>query len=211
MIPVGGTYPVSLVVDGRKVLVVGGGRIALRKATALQGSGAVVHVVAPSVSDELARLAEGRVARREFEPADLDGCWLAVEATGDPDVARAVADAADERRVWLNAADQPAACSVVLPAVLRRGAVTIAYSTDGTSPTLAAWLRDRAREQYGDELGVLADMLGAARAELHAAGRSTEQLDWRGLLDSGILEEIRRGRIVEAKERLQAWLSSSSE
>ena len=66
-------------------------------------------------------------------------------------------------------------------------------------------------EHVGEEIGVLAGMLAEARNQVQAAGRSTESLDWRPVLDSGILDDIRSGRIVEAKERLQAWLSSSSD
>lgn len=211
MAGLGPSYPVSLVLTGRSVLVVGGGRVALRKIRGLLDAGAEVTVVAPEVSDEIAALDGVQVIRRSFEPGDLEGRWLAVEATGDPQVAAAVAAAAEQARVWLNAADQTASCSVTLPAILRSGAVTVSYSTAGTSPSLAVWMRDRARDQYGPEYGILAALLSELRDDLHARGLTTEALDWRAVLDSGILDDVHRGRIAEAKERLQAWLSSSSE
>lgn len=207
----GPSYPVSLVLAGRTVLVVGGGRIALRKVRGLLAVGAIVHVIAPEVSEELAALDGVTVERRAFRPGDVAGTWLAVEATGDPTVAAAVAADGEAHQVWVNAADQPPACSVTLPAVVRRGPVTVAFSTAGASPALASWMRSQAEGTYGPEYGVLAELLAEARAAHHRRGGSTEALDWRRVLDSGILEEVRSGRMVEAKERLQAWLSSSSE
>jgi siroheme synthase-like protein len=211
MATTGPSYPVSLVLAGRAVVVVGGGRIALRKVQGLLAVGALVHVIAPDVCDELATLDGVTIERRAFRPGDVAGCWLAVEATGDAAVAAAVAADGEEHRVWVNAADQPTACRVTLPAVVRRGPVTVAFSTAGASPALAAWMRARAEDTYGPEYGVLAELLAETRAEHQRRGGSTEALDWRRVLDSGILEEIRSGRLVEAKERLQAWLSSSSE
>jgi siroheme synthase-like protein len=120
-----------------------------------------------------------------------------IAATDDPAVNRQVHDDADAAGVWVNAADDPANCTFTLPAVLRRGSVTVSVATGGASPALAAWLRDRlAGSEVGPEYEVLADLLAEARA---AGPRG----DWRNILDSGILDDIRAGRIAEARERLQ--------
>jgi hypothetical protein len=76
---------------------------------------------------------------------------------------------------------------------------------------VASWLRTRAEHEYGPEYAELIDIVGEAREEWRRQGRSSEALDWRTLLDSGILDDVRSGRTTQAKERLQAWLSSSSE
>ncbi len=206
-------YPVQLLVAGRRCVVVGAGRVAARKVEALLEAGAAVHVVAPEVGPEVrAWHAAGRLtlAERAFRPSDLDGAWLATAATGDPEVNRAVFEAGEARRVWVNAADDPANCSFTLPSVVRRGDVVIAIATGGRSPALAAHLKARLAAEIGPEYEVLLDLLSAAREAMRAAGRSTEDADWQRAFDSGMLDLIRAGRTAEAKELLEACLSSSS-
>ncbi|HZZ83098.1 MAG TPA: bifunctional precorrin-2 dehydrogenase/sirohydrochlorin ferrochelatase [Anaeromyxobacteraceae bacterium] len=133
-------FPAFLKLEGREVLVVGGGAVAAAKATALLASGARVRVVAPELRPELSR--DGvEVARRAFEPRDLDGAWLVV-AAATPEVNREVARCAEARRVFVNAADDPANASVYLGGVVRRDGVTVAVSTGGRSPALAGLLRE---------------------------------------------------------------------
>ncbi|MFN8034948.1 MAG: bifunctional precorrin-2 dehydrogenase/sirohydrochlorin ferrochelatase [Acidimicrobiia bacterium] len=202
-------YPVSLVVGGRRCVVVGGGRIAARKIAGLLAAGATVHVVSPELADDVRALADRgavTVAERVFEPADLDGAWLACSATGDPAVNRAVFEAGEARRVWVNSADDPAHCSYTLMSVVRRGDVVVTIGTGGRSPALATWLRDRARRELGPEYETLLDLLSEAREELRGSGRSSEDADWRRALDSGILDLIRAGEIGRAKEVLRSCL-----
>lgn len=198
-------YPVSLVVEGRDVLVVGGGEIAARKTAGLLACGARVHVVASVVSEEIRRSA-ATWEERPYRSSDLDGRRLVFTATDDPALNRAVHDDADAVGLWVNSADDPDHCTFTLPAVARRGPITVAVSTGGTSPALAAWLRDRFEAELGPEYEVLAALLAEARERIRAAGGSTEQRDWQNLLDSGILEAVRAGKIAEARERLEAWL-----
>ncbi|HUQ38662.1 MAG TPA: bifunctional precorrin-2 dehydrogenase/sirohydrochlorin ferrochelatase [Acidimicrobiales bacterium] len=203
-------FPVVLDLEGRDCLVVGAGRIAARKIAGLLAAGATVRVVAPDIGEEVSALADRvGVTRRPFEPADVDGAWLVVAATADAAVDAEVFAAGQAARVWVNAADHPAACSVTLPAVGRRGPVTVAVSTAGQSPALAVWLRDRIVADLGPEYEVLVDLLAAERRARHAEGQGTEALDWQGALDSDMLDLIRSGRVDRARERLQACLSSS--
>jgi siroheme synthase-like protein len=204
-------YPVNLVVDGRRSLVVGGGRVAARKAEGLAACGAQVHVVATRVGPEMRALARAGVTweERPYRRGEVAGYRLVVSATGDPGVDGAVFEDSEAAGVWVNSADDPAHCSFTLPAVLRRGPVTVTVSTGGHSPALAAWLRDRLGADVGPEYEVLAGMLSAVRDAARAEGRSTEGLDWRSALDSDMLDLIRTGHLQQAKERLQACLSSS--
>jgi precorrin-2 dehydrogenase/sirohydrochlorin ferrochelatase len=165
-----------------------------------------VTVVAAFFCDEV-RAMPVVLAERAYGAADLDDTWLAIAATDDPAVNRQVHADGARSRVWVNAADDPEACAFTLPAVLRRGPVSVAVSTGGHSPSLAGWLRDEIAGQFGPELGRLAELLSEARDELQAAGRSTEGLDWRRALDSDMLDLIRTGQMAEARERLQACLS----
>lgn len=207
-------YPVNLLVRGRRVVVVGAGRISARKVEPLLDAGAVVEVIAPEVGTEVRAWADsGRLVLREraFEAADLDGAWLAVTATDDPAVNAAVHAAGEAGRVWVNSADDPANCSFTLMSVVRRGDLVVTAGTGGRSPALAAHLRRRLEEEIGPEYEILLEMLGAAREELRSSGRSSEDADWQSAFDGGIVEMVRTGRVDEARELLRACLSSSSD
>jgi siroheme synthase-like protein len=205
-------YPVNLVVSGRRCVVVGAGRIAARKVDGLLAAGADVDVVAPRLGDQVRTMRdEGRVtvAERAFEPADLDGAWLATAATDDPAVNQAVFEAGEGRGVWVNAADDPDNCSFTLMSVIRRGDVLVTVGTGGRSPALAAWLKERIAAEIGPEYETLVALLADAREVMQADGRSTEDADWKRALDSGMLDLIRAGRVDDAKELLRSCLSSS--
>ena len=113
--------------------------------------------------------------------------------------------------MWVNSADDPANCSFTLPAVVRRGALTITVATGGNSPALAGWLKTRFEGELGPEYEVLLRLLAEAREDLRSKGIATEGLNWHEALDSGMLDLVRAGRVAEARERLQACLSSSSD
>ena len=198
-------YPVNLLVAGRRVLVVGGGRVAAEKARGLLAAGAVVHVVAPTVADEV-RALDLSWEERPYERGEVAGYRLAVACTDDPAINQAVYDDGESAGVWVNAADDPERCSYTLPARLDRGRVLVTVSTGGHSPALAAWLRDQLAEQLGDEVDALAGLLAEARAELLAGGGSSLGADWRTALDSGMLDLVRAGRLDEARELLRAAL-----
>lgn len=205
-------YPVNLIVAGRRCVVVGAGRIAARKIDALLAAGADVHVVAPRLGDQVrARRDEQRITvdERGFEPSDLDDAWLATTATDDPAVNHAVFEAGADRRVWVNSADDPDNCSFTLMSVVRRGDLVVTIGTGGRSPALAAWLKERITAELGAEYETLLEMLSEARESMRADGRSTEDADWKRALDSGMLDLIRAGRLIEAKELLRSCLSSS--
>jgi siroheme synthase-like protein len=171
-------YPVMLDLEGVPVLLVGGGRVALRKAQGLAQAGALVTVVAPEVLAELAHLA-AQVRARPYATTDLDGHRLVVTSTDDATVNARVAADARAAGIWVNSADDPANCSFILPAVARRGPVVVAVGTDGASPALASHLRDRiAGDILTAQVEVAATELARQRAELHAAGISTETVDW---------------------------------
>src|SRR4029077_16016353 len=147
---------------------------------------------------------------RAFAATDLDGAWLAFTATDDPSVNAAVADAAADRRIWVNSADDPANCSFTLMSVIRRGDLVVTIGTGGRSPALAAQLRRRLEEEIGPEYETLLDLLAEAREALRGAGRSSEDANWQSVFDGGIVALVRSGRVDEARESLRTCLSSSS-
>jgi siroheme synthase-like protein len=202
-------YPANLLVTGRRCVVVGAGRIAARKIESLLDAGADVHVVAPSVGDEVRAWADaGRVqlAERPFTASDVDDSWLVITATDDPAVNRAVFEAGEARRVFVNSADDPANCSFTLMSVVRRGDIVVTIGTNGRSPALATYLKDHVRDEMGPEYETLLDLLSEAREEMRSGGRSSEDADWRAAIDSGILQLIREGRESEARELLRSCL-----
>lgn len=181
-------YPAFLKLAGRRVLVVGGGPVAASKLRGLLDAGADVTVVAPAWVAEVAAADVTRV-EREFRPSDLDGAWLVV-AAAPPAVNRAVARAAETRRVFVNAVDDPPNASLYLGGVVRRAGVTFAISTDGRAPALAGLLREG-----------LDAVLPAAELErwLSEAARARER--WRS--ERTPMEE-RRPALLDALVRLYA-------
>src|SRR5579883_3052131 len=138
-------YPIFLDVKDRPVLVVGAGKIALRKVRALVEAGARVTVVAPDWEPELEELPVRRIVRR-FRASDLGGAMLVFAATDDRLTNHRIGVAAKGRGIFANIADSAAECDFVVPARVQRGAVQIAVSTGGESPRLAAELRRKLEE-----------------------------------------------------------------
>ena len=198
-------YPVNLLLEGRRVLVVGGGAVAAEKARGLLAARAEVHVVATEVREPVRALAL-TWEQRPYERGEVAGYRLAVACTDDPAVNQAVFDDGEAAGVWVNAADDPARCSYTLPARLDRGRLLVTVSTSGHSPAMASWLRDQLAAQLDPAHDALLDLLVEARAALAAEGRSQPPADWRSALDSGMLDLIRSGRIAAARERLHVSL-----
>ena len=181
-------FPAFLKLAGRRVVVVGGGRVAASKIRALADAGADVTVIAPAVC-AAAEQADVRVTRRPFQPADLDGVWLAV-AAATPEVNKQVADAAEQRRVFVNAVDDPPHASLYLGGVVRRAGVTFAISTDGRAPALAGLLRQ------GLDALMPADQLERWMAEAIRLRRT-----WRA---EGVPFPERRPQLLDALVQLRA-------
>ena len=188
-------YPVFLEINDRPVLVVGGGPVAERKVQSLLEAGALVTVVSPEATPILkAQGAQGKIRlhlRRVAEP-DFEGVMLAISATDDPLTQKEVARWAASRRVLVNTVDQPALCDFIVPAVVRRGDVTVAISTSGSSPALAAELRARIEGVVTENVTRTAKLLGSIRGEVHERFSSAAQRKdvFEKILQSGILEWI---------------------
>ncbi|HEY7185494.1 MAG TPA: bifunctional precorrin-2 dehydrogenase/sirohydrochlorin ferrochelatase [Vicinamibacterales bacterium] len=133
-------YPAFLKLTGRKVLLVGGGRVAAGKLHGLLSEGARVTVVAPEIRPEL-QMPGVVFERRAFDERDLDDAWYVI-AAAPPAVNRQVLEAAQSRRIFVNAVDDPAHATAYAGGVVRRNGVTIAISTDGRAPALAGLLRE---------------------------------------------------------------------
>jgi precorrin-2 dehydrogenase/sirohydrochlorin ferrochelatase len=162
-------FPLFLKLESRGCLVVGAGRIASEKIPSLLAASAAVRVIAPKASDYVRKLAaEARVTweHRRFAESDLDGITLVIAATGDPFVNQQIYDAAEKRRVLCNAVDEPERCHFFYPAVVRRGALQIAISTEGKSPALAQRLRKELETAFDGTYALWLDELGSTRKAL---------------------------------------------
>jgi len=182
--------PLFLNLAGRRVVLVGGGPVAAAKLQQLVAADAAVCVVAPDVVEEIERSSTSvgvEIVRRAFVATDLDGAWLVV-AAATPEVNRAVAQAAEKRRVFVNAVDDPANASAFLSGVVRRDGVTLAISTSGDAPGLTALLR-----QGLDELLPRRDLAAWVREARRQRRR------WKA---EGVPMEQRRPLLLEALNRL---------
>jgi len=163
-------FPVFFNLAGQRVLVVGGGEVALRKVTLLERTGALIRIVAPELAPELLeRAAAGAlvVCTREFEAADLDGARLVIVATSRRAVNRWIASLCEARAIPVNVVDDKEASRFIVPAIIDRDPVLVAVSTAGTSPVLARRLRERLEALIPARLGALSLWLRELR---HAAG-----------------------------------------
>ncbi|HRW38668.1 MAG: bifunctional precorrin-2 dehydrogenase/sirohydrochlorin ferrochelatase [Acidimicrobiales bacterium] len=211
-------YPVMVDLEGQPVLVVGGGEVATRKVLGLLAAGAEVHVVAPELAAPLAELAGVGTIRWHAtaylalgRPRDHRPWWFVVAATDDATVNdRVVADAA-RAGVWANHAGRADGGAASVPASRSAGRATVAVATGGAHPAAARWLCDRAVDALDPAALEVLDLVEEVRAHDGRHGRPGRRPDWQCAVDSGTLDLIREGRRAEAKERLQACLSSSSD
>ncbi|QNN46068.1 uroporphyrinogen-III C-methyltransferase [Thermomonas brevis] len=209
--PAPSLFPLFLDLRGRRVLVVGGGAVATRKVGALLEAAAEVAVVAPALDAELAALVRRkRIAHlgAAFDPAQLDDAWLVIAATDDPAANRAVADAANARRLWVNVVDDAELASAQLPARVQRGPLQIAISSGGAAPMLARHLREQLETQLDESLGALAqlfiDLRGRIRDRL--PDLSARRAFFRRVLTGPAQALLRRGDANAARHSVEAEL-----
>lgn len=188
-----GYLPISVNLDGRRCVVVGGGEVAERKVIELLRVGARVCVISPKLTAELQGLKSVKAFEhiaREWKSGDLKGFVLAFAATDDPEVHRAIAAEARARHVPINVADEPELCDFITPSVVRRGDLQIAISTSGSSPALASRIRRDLQVIIGPEYETVTQIMRAARAYLRARQHDARQR-------ARILQAIAASSIVE--------------
>jgi siroheme synthase-like protein len=164
-------FPAFLKLQNRPVLVVGGGAIATSKIPSLLDAGARVTVVSPKLTPQLAERVHSREITwlaKPFAPEDLDGKFLVIAATSLRSLNESVYREADARNIFCNAVDDVDHCHFFYGAIVHRGDLQIAISTNGKSPALAQRLRKELEDQFGPEYAAWLDWLGAARELLRA-------------------------------------------
>lgn len=190
-------YPVLVDLNGKRVLVVGGGGVAERKIQTLLEFGACVDVVSRELSAGLEEMRSQGLFRwvgKEFDSEHLEGVVLVIAATDDALVNRRISESASEKGLLINAVDQPEDCTFIVPAVIRRGDLLIAISTSGKSPAFAKRIRQDLETKFGSEYGHFLSLMGKVREYVlrkglpHARNKGT----FERLVDSPLLDLIRQ-------------------
>ena len=199
-------YPV--LIEGRAIsaLIVGGGRVALRKARALLASGASVRVVAPTIIEALQALREREprltIEQRRFESDDVRKVTLVIAATNDRTTNADVARVARERYRLVSVADRPADGNFIGMATHRSGDVVIGVSAGGV-PRAAARIRDAIAERFDTRYAsAIAALRTLRRRVLDRDGAGTWELAMNGLVDERFCDRVESGALPSEAD---AW------
>lgn len=199
-----GYYPILMKLEGRLCLVVGGGKVAGRKAAALLESGASVRLVAPEISGEVKDLTDsGKIEffREPFRAEHMDGACLVIASTDDEEVNQEVYREAVSCAIPVNVVDRPDLCTFIVPSVTRRGDLVIAVSTSGKSPAVSKMIRKKLEDEFGDEWAVFLEIMGEARTKALSSVENQDRREkiFNRLAGSDVLERIKKGDIQGAR------------
>jgi siroheme synthase-like protein len=198
-------YPIALVLEGKRVLLVGGGKIAVEKLAPLLRAGADLTVVSPTARSEIVALADtGRITwhGRPYQPEDLNGCTLVIAATDDRPLNARIVTAARTAGILTQAVDDIPYCDFFAMAIVNRGELQVAISTNGRSPAFARWMRERLDTDLPAEYGDLLAVLGDVRDTLKAQGPIPEYDHWREAITEEVIAALRAGDRETAKTQV---------
>jgi precorrin-2 dehydrogenase/sirohydrochlorin ferrochelatase len=209
-------YPVTLNLEDRRCVVIGGGRVAERKVQSLLAAGAKVWVIAPEATPLLQRLSgEQKITwvRNEYDEDCLEDSFLAVAATDRRDINNMISSDCRKRNILVNVVDSMVESDFIFNSFIQRGDLIIAVSTNGKSPALASKIKEELQEVYGPQYARLLDFLGDVRAEILRAvsGAGMKNKLLKEIVSSEIVDLVLEGRIEEAAEEVRQWLSQYSE
>jgi len=210
------TYPICLVnIQQRRVIVIGGGHVAARKVRGLIDADASVHLISPIIDDDLEELSQSGqlfIEHRDYRKGDLVGAFLVIAATDDPVINQVIWEEAQKEGCLINVVDDPEHCNFILPALVRRGDLTMAVSSGGASPALSRRLRENLQAQFGPEYGELTALLGEIRPDLLANyPPGEERLEAAlGLIDSQLMEVLKQDGYAQAKRFALEMIRSNS-
>lgn len=162
-------FPIFINLEGRRVLIVGGGHVALRKAERLSPYGADIFAVAPEFIPGFAGIPGVTLLERRFEPGDIEGAALVIAATDDGELNAAVSELCRWENIPVNVVDDLEKCSFVFPALVQRGELSVGISTGGASPSAAQYVRRGVEQLVPEGFEGILDFLSAHRAEVKAA------------------------------------------
>ena len=207
-------YAVSLVLKGRKCVIVGAGAIAERRIEGLLESGAEVVVIGSQATQAVRQKALAGVVsliKREYRPGDLNGAFLAIAATNDRKVNKLIAAEAAAAGTLLNVVDDPELCVFITPSLLKRGDLTVAISTNGKCPAMARWVREDLEDHFPESYEYLVTAAAEARETLKQEGRQIAGEVWNAALGPVIDQFASEGEGGKAKQALLRLLRGESE
>lgn len=196
-------YPIFLDIEGRAVVIIGGGNVCARKAETMMNYGARVTVVSPEFTEEIETWAGAgalEIRRKRYEESDLDGANIVIASTDDQTVNEQIAADCRRRRIPVNVVDVTPLCEFIVPAIIEKGSITIAVSTGGKSPAIARTLKEDLQHLVGPEYTEINDVLGTLRdsAKRVLATDVDRKRFFDGIISRGILGMLREGRRREA-------------
>jgi len=203
--------PIFMNVKDRSCLIVGGGEVAQRKASVLLDAGAMVKVVAPEISGAFADMPDVECVMDRFQPGHLDGAVLAIAATDDRAVNREVSQQARARNIPVNVVDNPDLCTFIMPSILDRSPLMVAFSSGGASPVLARMLRGKLEtmipQGYGRLTAFCARLRGIVKTRIAEPAR--RRVFWENVLEGAIAEKVLAGDEAGAEAMLLSLLESA--
>jgi uroporphyrin-III C-methyltransferase/precorrin-2 dehydrogenase/sirohydrochlorin ferrochelatase len=203
--------PIFLSLKDKHCLIVGGGAVAARKAGVLLDAGARVHVVAPEIEPALATRSGIETVISRFEAHHLDGMTLVIAASSDRATNRQVSELARARNIPVNVVDDPALCSFIMPAILDRSPLMVAFSSGGTSPVLARMLRAKLETLIPHNYGRLAIFAERLREQVktHVSDPVQRRILWEDTLDGVVAEKVLAGDEDGAETLFQQMLEDT--
>lgn len=199
-------YPIMLDITDKKCIVIGGGRVAVRKVTSLLAYNARITVISKSLCEGLKKLQPDiDWIERDYVPDDLDGAFIVFATTNDPIINQRVYNEAKVKDILVNVADDPDVCSFIVPSQVECGDLTIAISTNGKSPALAKKIREDLEKEYGDHYAVFVNLLGNIRrqSEHEISDSSTREALYKEIVYSDLLDKLKQGKKEQVKEEIQ--------
>lgn len=204
-------YPIALNLEGKRVLLVGGGEIADGKLDALLLAGAEITVVSPEVRPRIAAFAAAGkliLLRREYATNDIDDMSLVIAATDDRPLNARVVTEARAARILTQAVDDIPYCDFFAVAIVRRGDLQLGISTNGRSPAFARWMRERLDTDLPAEYGDLLDVLGEVRDTIKAEGPIPHYDHWQAAITDEVFAALRAGDRDAARASIQKRVSA---
>ncbi len=204
-------YPIFLDLRDKKILVVGGGKVAQRKVETLLKYNCRIYVISPRLTPYLSELADRReISHEELEALEerLKDSFMVIAATDDRRFNGIVAKQAKERGILTNSVDQPENCNFIVPSIVKRGDLQIAISTGGNSPALAKSIRKEIEGIFGSEYGALTRLMGAVRTRVLSRGKpsSENKTVFQRMIRSQLLNQIKAGDTGGIKATLKSLL-----
>lgn len=208
-------YPILLELKGKQCIVIGGGKVAERKATSLNNSKAIVTVISPDITKPLKQMVKVnkiKYIKDSFKERYLKNAFLAIGATSDPETNHFIFQAANKKNMLVNIVDSPGECNFIVPSTVKQGDLLISISTGGKSPALAKKIRQHLETQFGKAYKDFLLLMGKLRKKILVQFPDIQYRNkiFQTLVDSNILGLFKKGLKQKAEDRAEEIINSFS-